>query len=231
MKERLSVEDIREMLLCVCRAIVENEAYLTQIDNRSGDGDHGIGMRRGFSHLEALLREKRYSTINALFYQSGLTLLKTMGGASGVLFGTLFTGGLKEMPEVESVDIAQFAGLMDRALCAIMRRGRTKPGEKTMVDALLPASRALLDSANRGSDFRAALEAAAAAAGKGCEATAAMVARKGRARQYGEKSVGCRDAGAASISLIFSAMSRWANARAGCRGTQDTLKADGGEKL
>lgn len=230
MEQRILAEDMQKMIRSVCRVIVNNESYLTQIDNQSGDGDHGIGMRRGFSQLETLLRDRSYTTINELFYQSGLMLLKTMGGASGVLFGTLFIGGLKGLPAIQSVNLCQFANMIHQSLCAIMRRGCTRLGEKTMVDALAPAARSLLDSAEAGRDFRDALERAAVAAYKGSEATATMIAQKGRARQYGEKSIGCRDAGAVSISLIFAEMSHWANGHPDVFQTHDTTNTDGGKK-
>lgn len=230
MEQRIAANDVQKMLRSVCNVIVKNEAYLTQIDNQSGDGDHGIGMKRGFSQLGETLGKNTFATINDLFYQSGLTLIKTMGGASGVLFGTLFTGGLKEMPVLQSLDLRQFADMLYQSLRAIMRRGQTQPGDKTMVDALAPAVCALRDGAKKELDFPLALQKAALAAKEGCEKTATMIAKKGRSRQYGEKSIGFRDAGAVSISLIFEEMASWAHEHLNAFKCVQKIHTDGEEK-
>ena len=206
----LTINETIDMLKYVCDNIVENEPYLTKIDSKIGDGDHGFGMKRGFAHLKvALSVQNEFETINGLFKFCGIELLKTMGGASGVLFGTMFIGGLKESEESEQLTTVFLSGFFERSLQSIMRRGKAQRGDKTMVDALAPAVTELKKASEKGSGIDEALCAATASAKLGVEDTKNMYAKFGRARQYGDKALGLQDAGATSVYLIFKSMSDW----------------------
>lgn len=201
-------DEVRRMFCAVSRRIVEMEPYLTEIDNKVGDGDHGIGMKIGFSRVEKVLTEGRYATVNQVFREIGYTLLKVMGGASGVLFGTMFVSGIVGMEEKERFGMEDFGRLFQKSARALTERGKAKVGDKTMMDALIPAAKAMEESAHLPLEegfLRVAEEAK-----KGMEYTKECVAAFGRARYYKEKAMGCQDAGATSVYLIFQTMADWA---------------------
>ena len=206
----LSINETVNMLIYVCDRIIENEPYLTDIDSKIGDGDHGIGMKRGFSHLKEGLQEHgSFASINELFKYSGLELLKTMGGASGVLFGTMFIGGLKQIDISQRLSTRFLSDFFELSLQSIMDRGKAQRGDKTMVDALAPAVVEMKKVAGKGLGIEKALSAAEKSAKQGVEETKDMCAKFGRARQYRDKSLGLQDAGATSVYLIFKSMSDW----------------------
>lgn len=206
----LSIKETVDMLIYVSDKIIENEPYLTKIDKEIGDGDHGIGMKRGFSHLKKALQEQEeVVSINELFRSCGLELLKTMGGASGVLFGTMFIGGLKLAGKAQRLTTSFLASFFEQSLQSIMKRGKAKRGDKTMVDALTPAVIELKKASGEGIGLKEALRSAEVSARQGVEDTKNMYAKFGRARQYGDKALGLQDAGATSVYLIFKSMSDW----------------------
>lgn len=207
--ETVTVEDVRQMYLQVAAVMIGSEEYLTEIDNRLGDGDHGIGMAIGFKGIRAELDGRRYQTVNDVLHAIGMTMLCVMGGASGVLFGTVYISGIIGYPAKESFDSRDFAAVFRGSLNALQKRGKAKVGDKTMVDALAPAVDALEEAAEGGADVRGSFAAAAAAAAAGMEASKGYLARFGRAKYYGEKALGYQDAGATSVYLIFQAMSDW----------------------
>lgn len=204
--DTIDVKDMHNALAHVANRVVESEERLTRIDSVIGDGDHGIGMRIGFGAVRRLLDATRFDSINDLFKAVGVELVKTMGGASGVLFGSLFIGGLQDLPETRSIGMGQLADFLETSVASIQRRGKAAPGDKTMVDALLPAVQALRRSADAGEDVVTALDAAAKAAERGMEETRAMLSRIGRAKNFGEKTLGHPDAGAVSVSIVFGAL-------------------------
>lgn len=140
-----------------------------------------------------------------------MTLLDTMGGASGVLFGTVFISGSVAGENHEAATLSLLAGIFRRSLDALKRRGRAQVGDKTMVDALEPAVLGLEESARQGCSLSRGMERAAQRAREGMESTRNCVAKFGRAKSYGEKSIGLQDAGATSVWIIFQAMSDWLN--------------------
>lgn len=188
----------------------ENKDLLTQLDSAIGDADHGINMGRGMSAvvaaLDAVVADKTsVTTVSSLLKTVGMTLVSTVGGASGPLYGTLFLRMSTATGEVEQLDLAAFATAMRAGLDGVVARGKAEPGDKTMYDALAPACDALDDSVRAGDDFAVALTAAAAAADGGRDATIPMTARKGRASYLGERSVGHQDPGATSVALLIRA--------------------------
>ncbi|WRS27683.1 dihydroxyacetone kinase subunit DhaL [Oscillospiraceae bacterium MB08-C2-2] len=204
---RLTTDQLRRMLLYSARVIVENEPYLTKIDTIIGDGDHGIGMKRGFTALEEMLSTTAFENPAQLFRATGIELVKTMGGASGVIFGTLFIGGLEHLTDSNGVTAAQLAAFFDAGQQAIQKRGKAKPGQKTMLDALAPAVEAMEKSAAESDDIKALLEAASLAAQAGAAHSSTLRSRTGRSKNFHEATIGHPDPGAISTSLIFKAFS------------------------
>jgi phosphoenolpyruvate---glycerone phosphotransferase subunit DhaL len=186
---------------------VEVEAdHLTQLDSAIGDGDHGVNMTRGFRAVVAALDGGEPPGRQLI--TAGKTLVSTVGGASGPLWGlALRRAGraLGDAPEVHGDGLVQ---ALDAALAAVVELGAAEPGDKTMVDALGPAIEALREHLATGGELEGALEAAADAAEAGARATTPMQARKGRASYLGERSVGHQDPGATSTALIVRALGR-----------------------
>lgn len=204
----LDYASARQMLLCCADAIISNKPLLTEVDSKIGDGDHGIGMSIGMEKAkEVLWSMESGNNIYDLFRETGKAMLMNMGGASGVIFGTMFTGGAKQGLLAESMDTGTFAEMMWESLAAVKLRGKAQLGDKTMVDAFEPAVDAM--RAYSGLDFEGMLEAAVTAAAAGVEKTKEIPARFGRAKFLGERSVGYQDAGATSVWLLFQAMHRY----------------------
>ena len=176
----------------------------TQADQIIGDGDHGIGMARGFAAVAEAVGGETFATVDDLFKKTGMKLITSIGGAAGVIFGTLFTGGAKNMGGLTTFDSAALALLLSDGLAAIQTRGKANPGDKTMIDALAPA--ATQAKALAGEPLDAALAGAAEAAHEGMESTRDMVAKFGKAKALGERSLGHPDPGALSLYLILKAM-------------------------
>jgi dihydroxyacetone kinase phosphoprotein-dependent L subunit len=214
--DTLNGEDVKEMLLYVAAKVIDNKAYLTEVDSRIGDGDHGIGMTRGMeSATEALGRLTETPDPATLFTAAGRAMLMTMGGASGVIFGSLYMAGAKGLAPKAEVDAVDLAELFQRSLQAIQARGGAEPGDKTMVDALSPAVDAMLENSGKG--IIPMFEAAAEAAREGMESTKDFPAKHGRARSLMERSIGYQDAGATSVWIIFRSMAEWVKNRADTR--------------
>lgn len=207
----MQFDQVREMLLYAAEQIIDSKPYLTQIDSAIGDGDHGIGMALGMEKAKLALESCETGNVYALFSDMGRAMLMSMGGASGVIFGTMFMGGTTGKSPASQLDSAAFAQLMKDSLAAIQKRGGASEGDKAMVDALAPAVRAL----ETGSDqpMAESLKAAAEAARQGMEDTKNYPAKFGRAKSLMERSIGHQDAGATSVFLIFQAMADYAQGR------------------
>ena len=205
--------EVRGMLLAAAEKIIESKPYLTQVDSAIGDGDHGIGMALGMEKARLALEACPDGNVYALFSDMGRAMLMSMGGASGVIFGTLFMGGAKGKTPSAELDLPAFAQLMKDSLAAIQKRGGAGVGDKTMVDALYPAVEALQEHSTE--TFSVGLMAAAEAARQGMEATKNYPAKFGRAKSLMERSIGYQDAGATSVYLIFQAMADYVQGR-GC---------------
>ena len=185
--------------------VTENKDYLTQLDSAIGDADHGANMARGMAAAVAALDGKPPATAAALLKQVGMTLVSTVGGASGPLYGTLFLRMATAAGEVDALDAPTFAKALRAGLEGVVARGKAEPGDKTMFDALAPAVDALDAALAAGTPLAEALRATAAAAAEGRDATIPMLARKGRASYLGERSVGHQDPGATSTTLLLEA--------------------------
>ncbi|MFD8824726.1 dihydroxyacetone kinase subunit DhaL [Streptomyces sp. NPDC059605] len=178
-------------------ALVGREAArLTELDSAIGDADHGSNMQRGFTAVTAVLDEERPQTPGAVLMLAGRNLISTVGGASGPLYGTLLRRTGKALGDAPEVTPQQLADAFGVGVAAVAQLGGAQAGDKTMLDALLPAAEAL------GTSFGAAREAAE----KGAAATVPMQARKGRASYLGERSIGHQDPGATSSALLIAAL-------------------------
>ena len=204
MADRLDAAGARDMLVAVSQALIDQTDLLTDADLAIGDGDHGIGMRRGFEAALEALNSGEWESVDAAFKATGMAILSNTGGAAGAVFGTLFRSGAKGFAASGVVDGESFAGFLEEGLAAVLKRGGVVEGQKTMVDALAPAARATRAVASDG--LKTATAAAAEGALHGVEASKAMIATTGKARSLGERSIGHPDPGAISISLILKAM-------------------------
>lgn len=184
--------------------IAENREYLIELDRQIGDGDHGENMDRGFSAVVRGEGLQQAQTRQELLKYVARTLLSTVGGAAGPLYGTAFLRASQELGDIEMTP-ESVALALDAATGGVQTRGKAAAGEKTMVDALLPAVVAAKEAAATGQGVRASLRSAARAAQQGVEDTAPMLAMKGRASYLGERSRGHIDPGAASTAMIIVA--------------------------
>ncbi|NDL57126.1 dihydroxyacetone kinase subunit DhaL [Phytoactinopolyspora mesophila] len=178
---------------------------LTQLDSAIGDADHGTNMDRGMTAVLAALDGDEYPSSAALFKKIGMTLVSSIGGASGPLYGTFFLRFGSAAGDNDAIDAEALAAALRAGLDGVVARGKAEAGDKTMYDALAPAADALDKELAAGAGLGHALQAAADAAEKGRDATTPMLARKGRASYLGERSVGHQDPGATSAALMMRA--------------------------
>ncbi len=190
----------------VAQVLEENRDYLTQLDAAIGDADHGINMDRGFKKVMSQLPTVEDKDIGSILKTTGMALISSVGGAGGPLYGTFFMrAGMAVDRKMELTD-DDLVTMLQAAVDGVIQRGKAQLGDKTMVDALLPAVEALKQALAEGADTIAALERAVAAAEKGMKDTIPMVAKKGRASYLGERSAGHQDPGATSSYLILKAL-------------------------
>jgi phosphoenolpyruvate---glycerone phosphotransferase subunit DhaL len=201
----LKPNQVRLMMLKVADAIIAAEAMLSQADRDLGDGDHGLGMKRGMEAVKVQLEPLEPSSVEQVFVATGTAMMSSMGGASGALFGTVFRAGGKAIAGRAALDSESLALLLEAALEGVMKRGGAKPGDKTMIDALAPAAAKAREVAAL--DLPEAIIAVAAAAESGKDASKAMIAQFGRAKTLGEACIGFPDAGACSVTIMLSTMS------------------------
>lgn len=199
----ISKQEILNWLHQYREVLAENKDYLTELDSAIGDADHGINMDRGFGAVEKKLPTVEDKDIGTILKTVGMTLVSTVGGAGGPLYGTFFLKAgmaLSGKDELTADDmVAAFAAAID----GVKMRGKATTGEKTMLDALVPALEAMRQNVAENGDIHAALVAAADAAEEGVKATIPMLATKGRASYLGERSIGHQDPGATSSWLML----------------------------
>jgi dihydroxyacetone kinase-like protein len=184
--------------------VTENQARLTELDSAIGDADHGSNMARGMGAVMHKLGEP--AGVDELFKNVGMTLVSSVGGASGPLYGTFFLRFGTTAGAVTTLDGAALSAALRAGLGGVVARGKAEPGDKTMVDALVPALDALDASLSADDDVAAAVTAAFRAAEGGRDATEPLVARKGRASYLGDRSAGHLDPGATSTAYLFQAL-------------------------
>lgn len=185
----------------------EKRAYLSELDSPIGDADHGINMARGFSKVVEKLPTVAETDIGNILKSSGMVLLSSVGGASGPLYGTFFMRAGNELQAKQALDAHDLVKLIEAGVEGVVQRGRAEVGEKTMLDALIPALHALRESVEQhGEDIVTALESGVTAAEKGVKSTIPLIAKKGRASYLGERSIGHPDPGATSAYYLLATL-------------------------
>jgi phosphoenolpyruvate---glycerone phosphotransferase subunit DhaL len=202
----MQAEVFRAWIADAARVIEEQRDHLTQLDAAIGDADHGINLARGFTAVLSALETAAPATPGAVLTLTGSTLISKVGGASGPLYGVAFRDAGKALSDAADVDLPGLAGALEAALAGVQRLGAAREGDKTMVDALAPASGAFSKAVAEGASWAGALAALTEAAQAGALATISMQALKGRASYLGPRSVGHQDPGAASTALILGSL-------------------------
>ena len=206
--KRADTAVLKAAMLTAADAIIAAEPELTRIDNVIGDGDHGIGMKTGFTAIHRELEKTEYLSPYDLFHACGLCLVKSMGGSSGVLFGTLLIGGLEAIKGKDYLDGGDMCAFLSGGIDAVVRRGKAKAGYKTMVDALLPAKEDMQKALGETNDIDQILAAGEAGALRGVEETKAMLPRLGRSKGFRENALGWPDPGAVSVSVLLGGLKK-----------------------
>ncbi len=202
----ISRDDVIAWLSVYSQLLAENKDYLTQLDSSIGDADHGVNMDRGFKAVMGKLPTVTDKDIGTILKSVGMTLVQTVGGASGPLYGTFFLQAGAATANTMELSLADWASAVEGAINGLMARGKANIGDKTMVDALVPALHAFKQAIADGVDEHEALRQAASAAEQGMKNTIPLVAKKGRASYLAERSAGHQDPGATSSYLMFKAM-------------------------
>jgi phosphoenolpyruvate---glycerone phosphotransferase subunit DhaL len=201
-----SAGDLVSAIRAIAATVAEHKTELTTLDRDIGDGDHGENLAKGFTAVLAKLDTQPTATPGAVLKLVAATLISTVGGASGPLFGTAFLRAATASGDATELDGTAVANLLTAALGGVVARGKAQVGEKTMVDALTPAVAAATAAAEAGGDPAAVLKAAADAADKGADSTVPLQAHKGRASYLGERSKDHMDPGAKSTSYLLRAL-------------------------
>jgi dihydroxyacetone kinase-like protein len=196
-------DDVVLMVRSFTATIAENKAYLTELDSAIGDADHGINMDRGFQAVLAKVDALPSGDVGSLFKTIGMTLVSTVGGAGGPLYGTLFLQLGTATAGKSEITAEDWAAALAAAVQGVQARGKAELQDKTMIDALVPARDAFAEALSEGASFGEALGRSAAAGEEGMKSTIPLVARKGRASYLGERSAGHQDPGATSSFLLL----------------------------
>jgi len=200
------------IVLSMAKRIIENRAYLSEIDGKIGDGDHGVNMAKGFGMAAERLKDEDASLAQALD-TLGTVLMTEIGGSMGPLYGVMFTEFAEVIEGAEKIDAAAFSRMLHAGLAGIRSIGSAEVGDKTLLDTLVPAVEAFDKATGEGGSFAEALQALVAAAEAGRDSTINLVARIGRASRLGERSLGVLDAGATSCAMILGELAVGARQR------------------
>ena len=192
-----------QILQEIAHKIEAEKDFLTKLDQPIGDSDHGINMARGFGEVEKKLPTLEGKDIGTILKTVGMTLVSTVGGASGPLYGSAFLKAGIACAGKEELDLSEFLSVLEAATEAVKQRGKSTTEEKTMLDAMVPSLEAMHTKLEEGGDAKAVLSAGVDAAWKGVEHTKDLVATKGRASYVGERGIGHQDPGATSYSDIL----------------------------
>jgi len=187
--------------------IIENSEMLNDLDRAIGDADHGINMKRGFLKVKTTMESTEINDIGHAFKTVGMTLLTSVGGASGPLYATAFLKFADQCKGNETIDLGTFENMLDAAIAGMMHRGKSDAGCKTMLDVWIPYTNTLKNENANGNTFVDALSKSMVAAHEGFEYSKTIIATKGRASYLGERSLGHGDPGAASTVLILKSLS------------------------
>jgi phosphoenolpyruvate---glycerone phosphotransferase subunit DhaL len=206
MTETITIDGLRQWLAGFRDRVTEQRAYLTELDSAIGDADHGANMARGMAAVMEKVGAAEPATVEELMKSVGMTLVSSVGGASGPLYGTFFLRLGATAGAVDTCDAPSLAAALRGGLDGVVARGKAEVGDKTMIDAMAPALQAMDSAIATGASLAEATTAARDAAASGRDATEPLVARKGRASYLGERSAGHLDPGATSTALLFDAL-------------------------
>ena len=202
--ERIGSGELARMIQGAVDSVRANHEHLSKLDSATGDGDHGAAMLRSVEAVAKALKDGAASAPKDLLYNIGWAVMSAAGGATGPLLGSLFVGLSEGLADQQAdVDIAGLAGMFEAALASVQKQTKARPGDKTMMDALVPAVQALRAAAGAAGNVEAALGQAAEAALRGAESTQQMQAKFGKARNLGPRTIGQQDPGATSIAYLF----------------------------
>ena len=203
-----SVQSVIRFIDAISDAIIANKELLTELDRPIGDSDHGLNMAKGFSLVKKKLPELQNESIENALKAVAMALISSVGGASGPLYGTAFLQASKVMKGKDELHRADSVAILEEAVAGIMRRGKAHKGEKTMLDALIPAVDTLKAEIAAGATPKDAFTKAAEAAKAGVEYTKTIIATKGRASYLGERSLGHQDPGATSSWIMLDTIAK-----------------------
>ncbi len=198
-----NTEKVREVILKITEVIEEQKLFLTKLDAAIGDGDHGLNMAKGFGAAKEKIESGTFNTPGEILKAVGMALISKVGGAAGPLYGTAFLNASKVVAGKEDLTLEDFKTMLASALDGVKARGKAVVTEKTMVDAIEPALRALEEAIEKGDSARDAMDKAVIAAKEGVDYTKTIIAKKGRASYLGERSIGHEDPGAMSSYIIL----------------------------
>lgn len=212
MPDVLTLDLLTAWLKRYAEVVDENKEYLTALDSAIGDADHGSNMARGTAAVVEKLAADAPASVAALGKTAGMTLVSTVGGASGPLYGTLFLRFGAAAGDAAELDAQGFAAALEAGVAGIVARGKAELGDKTMVDVLTPALEGYREAIEAGAELGAALQQTAEIAAQARDATEPLVAKKGRASYLGERSAGHIDPGSASSAMLFATLAEVVNA-------------------
>ncbi|EPF7465199.1 dihydroxyacetone kinase ADP-binding subunit DhaL [Serratia marcescens] len=207
----LTKQQVVDWLMRCGEVFSRERDFLTRLDTEIGDADHGLNMNRGFNKVVEKLPSVADKDIGFILKNTGMTLLSSVGGASGPLFGTFFIRAAQAANAKQSLDLAELQQMMQEGVEGVVMRGKAEPGDKTMCDVWWPVVDSLGQSAQQNLSVSEALQRAADSAERAVESTITMQARKGRASYLGERSIGHQDPGATSVMLMMKTLAEVAS--------------------
>jgi dihydroxyacetone kinase-like protein len=206
MTETITTPQMLRALEAMCDTIEAEKEYLSELDGAIGDGDHGVNMAKCFREVKKKLAESTFADMNTLFNKVGMVVLNSVGGAMGALYGTFFLKMAPECSGKSELGLGDLVRMFQAAEQGILDIGKASPGDKTLLDTLAPAIRALEESEQEGQSLPEALANFEQVAKKGMQSTQDMMAKMGRASRLGERTIGHQDAGATSCYFILRSL-------------------------
>jgi dihydroxyacetone kinase len=202
----ITIECVKQTVAKLCDVVIQNEVYFCELDSVAGDGDFGMSLAKGFREILNQIDSIDDSSAQKFLRGCSMIISEFCGGASGPIWGSAFNAAASSVKGKDTLELEDVAQMFTNAAAAIQKRGGAKLGDKTLLDALIPAANALQKSADEGKSMREAFDAAALRATEGAEATKGMVASKGRAAYVGDRSLNHPDAGAMALGIIFTSL-------------------------
>lgn len=203
---RVTVEEVKQVITKLCKVIIENEVYFCELDSATGDGDFGMSLSKGFREVYRRIDDIERSSIDKFIRECGMIITEFCGGASGPIWGSAFRAAANSIKDKKELDLTDIAAMFTAAVAGIQKRGGAQPGDKTLLDALIPATHAIKKAAGEEKSIREAFEFAAKSAHEGAEYTKTIVAKRGRATYLGDRSLNHPDPGAVAIDIIFNTL-------------------------